>query len=135
MTQTANVPALGPVLQIPRETVRPEPQPETPPSRAPLLYVGASDSLIPCPKIKEPRRRDIAMDTAVALCAERAGARHQKPHLSGQLPGRFRIRLVREVSRTRFGLYGSVRICTESVRFVYGKCTVCVRFSCEGVRS
>ena len=134
MTQTANVPVLGPVLQILRETVRPEPQPETPPSRAPFLYVGASDSLIPRLKIKEPRRRGIAMDTAVTLCAERAGARHQRPHLSDQLPGRFRIRLAREVSRTRFGLYGFVRICTESVRFVYGKCTESVRFSCEGVR-
>ena len=131
MTQTANVPALGPVLQILRETVRPEPQPETPPSRAPLLYVGASDSLIPCPKIKEPRRRGIAMDTAVTLCAERAGAPDQKPHPPDQAlaVSAYASRAgVFNMSRTRVGVYGGVR-------FVYGLCTelsgfrpVCVPF-------
>ena len=130
MTQTANVPALGPVLQILRETVRPEPQPETPPSRAPLLYVGASDTLIPCPKIKEPRRRGIAMDTAITLCAEHAGAPDQKPHPPDQALA-VSAYASRETSRARAlgctDLYGFVRICTESVRFVYGKCTVFVR--------
>ena len=37
------------------------------------------DSLIPRLKVKELRHRAITPDTATALCAEHAGARHQEP--------------------------------------------------------
>ena len=112
MTQTANVPAPEPVSRIPRETVRLDPQPEMLPCEAPLLYEGVSDSLIPCRQIKKPHCRGIALDAAITLRAEHAGAPDQKPHASGQCPD-VSAYASRETSRARAlgctDLYGSVR--------------------------
>ena len=43
-------------------------QPEAMPARAPLLHEATYDSLISCPKIIEPCRRRVALDTAITLC-------------------------------------------------------------------
>ena len=81
MTQTAHVPAREPVSQFLREAARLglELRRETLRSRAELLYKRICDSLIPCPKIKEPHRPRNVLYTAVMLCAGHAGGRYQEP--------------------------------------------------------
>ena len=103
MTRTAHVPARGPASDVPRKPARlgPELRPETLPASTTPLYGAIDDGLIPCLKIREPRRR-IALDTTIILCAEHAAA-----------PGFCHKRLAHachlRLARTRCG----VRMCAD----------------------
>ena len=81
MTQTAHVTAREAVYQILHEALRQglELRPKTLRSGAALLYERIYESLIPLRKVKDLRRRRIALDTANTRFAEHAGARHQEP--------------------------------------------------------
>ena len=81
MTGTAHIPGRKTLYRILGEAIRLglELRPKTLRSRAALQYGRIYDSLIPLQKVKEPHRRRIALDTAIILCAEHAGARHREP--------------------------------------------------------
>ena len=74
MTQAAGLPTREPVCDIPREAALPcpEPQPETLPDKARFLSGAISFSIIPRLRVKEPRRRLMALETAVTRCAKHA---------------------------------------------------------------
>ena len=109
MTQTACVPVREPVSQIQCEAARLDVQPETLRSKAALQDEGIDGSLIPCLKIREPYRHDMAPDAGITLCAGHAGSCHKGPNSSDQYLDGFHKFLARALP-ARVGVYGIVRI-------------------------
>ena len=105
MTLTAHVSARERVSHIKHEAARREPQVRTPPSKTARLHEAIGDSLIPCLTVEESRRRGIDLDTAITLRAEHGATRYRKPDATDRCPA-----ISAYVSRTRVGVYGSVRI-------------------------
>ena len=109
MTQTGDVAARESIFNIQCEAARLDVQPEMLRSKAALQNEAIGGSLIPCLKIKEPYRRDMAPDAGITLCAGDAGTRHNEPNFSDQYLDGFRTLLAR-ARYARVGVYGIVRI-------------------------